>query len=249
MYHHVAPLQAVPPEPGQNEGWKVRISPQGFERHLVALRQRNYRFVSLAEIVDVIRKRGVEDSKTVAVTFDDGWVDNYQFALPVLQRLSIPATFFVTSKHLIDGTQDEERMSLTQLKELLDAGMSIGGHSRTHPELTKLALERAREEIAGCKADLEHALNVPIRFFAYPGGGVNRHVARLAEEAGYSAACSVLGPHENDRSSLYWLYRDLLTESMSTWRDRYRLSPTARKLFSFRVLRKLRLRLHTDRQS
>ena len=239
MYHHIAPLQAVPLVNEPNEGWEVRISPQGFERHLVALQRKGYRFASLAETVDDIRKRGVDDSKTVAVTFDDGWVDNYQFALPVLKRLSIPATFFVTSAHLGNGTQDEKRMSVAQLKELLVTGMSIGGHSRTHPDLTKLPPEQAREEIAGCKSDLGNALGVPIQFFAYPGGAFNRRVARLTQEAGYAAACSVLGPSRNDSSSLFWLYRDVLSESMNTWHDRYRLSTAARKLFSFRVRRRL----------
>lgn len=243
MYHHIAPIAAVPPVKGSNEGWEVRISPQGFERQLIALRQRNYRFVSLAEIVDDIRNRGMEDSKSVAVTFDDGWVDNYQFALPVLKRLSVPATFFVTSAHLRNGPQDEKRMSVAQLKELLAAGMSIGGHSRTHPDLTKLPPEQAREEIAGCKADLEQALGVPIQLFAYPGGAFNQNVARLTQGAGYTAACSVLGPSRNDTSSLFWLYRDLLTESMTTWGDRYRLCPAARRLLSFRITRRLKQQL------
>jgi|ERR1035437_444274 peptidoglycan/xylan/chitin deacetylase (PgdA/CDA1 family) len=243
MYHHIAPPQAVPSVREPSEGWKFTHSPHGFERQLVALRQRGYRFVSLAEIVADIRKRGVEDNRSVAVTFDDGWVDNYRFALPVLKRLSIPATFFVTSAHLGKGTRDEKKMGFAQLTELLDAEMSIGGHSRTHPDLTKLAPEQAREEIAGCKKDLEGALGVSIQFFAYPGGAFNRDVARLTQEAGYTAACSILGPAPNDTTSLFWLYRDLLTESMTTWGDRYRLCPAARRLLSFRVARRLRKRL------
>jgi peptidoglycan/xylan/chitin deacetylase (PgdA/CDA1 family) len=243
MYHHVAPVQAVPRVQAPNEGWEVRISPQGFERQLIALQGKGYCFVSLGEMVDDIRTKGVENSRTVAVTFDDGWVDNCRFALPVLKRLSVPATFFVTSAHLRSGTQDQKRMSVAQLKELLAAGMGIGGHSRTHPDLTKLAPEQTREEIAGCKADLEHALGVHVPFFAYPGGAFNRQVARLAEQVGFAAACSVLGPARNDTSSLYWLYRDTLTESLSSPHDIYRLSPVLRRLIDFRVKQRLRLRL------
>src|ERR1035441_3961404 len=155
MYHHIAPPQAVPLVREQIEGWEFTHSPQEFERQLIALRQRGYRFISLAEIVDDIRKRGVEDNRSVAVTFDDGWVDNYLFALPVLKGLSIPATFFVTTAHQGKGTQDEKRMSHAQLKELLGVGMTVGGHTRTHPTLTRLPLEQARAEIVGCKEDLQ----------------------------------------------------------------------------------------------
>jgi len=243
MYHHVAPIEAVPAVKEPNEGWELTISPQGFDRQLTELRCRGYRFVSLAEIVNDIRKRGVEDRKTVAVTFDDGWVDNYQFAFPVLKRLLIKATFFVTSAHLRNGTHDEKRMSLAQLKVLLDEGMTIGGHSRTHPDLTKMAPKQAREEISGCKADLENALGVEVQFFAYPGGIFNREVARLTEEAGYTAACSVLSPASNTTDSMFWLFRDVLSESMITMPDRYRLSRFARQVLSFRVKRRLKSRL------
>lgn len=240
LYHHVAPTGAIPRAPEASEGWHFTHSPEGFERQLLELRRRGYKFVSLAQLVNEIGKCGSESARTAVITFDDGWVDNYEFALPILKKLDVPATFFVTSAHLGEGTQDEKRLSVEQLKELLAARMSIGGHSRTHPNLTRLPLEQARAEIAGCKADLEEALGVKIQFFAYPGGAFNRDVAQLTQEAGYAAACSVLGPARNDRSSIYWLYRDVLTESINTWHDRYRLSPLARRVFSFRVRHKLK---------
>ena len=243
MYHHVAPPEAMPKDPAPLEGWNFTHSPEGFERQLVRLRQRGYRFVSLADLVEGIRKNRIEQAKTVVVTFDDGWVDNFIYALPILKRLAIPATFFCTTRHLQKGGEDAKKMNVAQLRELLAAGMTIGGHSHTHPNLAKLAMETAREEIAGCKKDLEQALGIEVRFFAYPGGAFNRDVARLTQEAGYTAACSVLGPARNDRSSMFWLYRDVLSESMNTWGDKYRLCPAARRLLEFRVLRRLKHKL------
>ena len=220
LYHHVAPARAVPAAWERSEGWNWRHSPEGFEGQLAELKRRNYDFVSLAELVDEIQRRGTEPPMSAVVTFDDGWLDNFEFALPVLKRLSIPATFFVTTAQRRDGVQDSKRMGLTQLRELVHSGMNVGGHSRSHPDLRKLPAEKASEEIRGCREDLEQKLGVCIRLFAYPGGAFNRQVARLTEEAGYIAACSVLGPCRNDTSSLFWLYRDLLTESMNTWGDR-----------------------------
>jgi peptidoglycan/xylan/chitin deacetylase (PgdA/CDA1 family) len=135
-------------------------------------------------------------------------------------------------------------MNVAQLKELLLAGMTVGGHGRSHTDLTKLPFEQARAEIAGCKEDLQQALGVPVQFFAYPGGAFNREIVRLTHEAGYTAACSVLGPALNDRSSLFWLYRDVLSEGMDTWHDRYRLNSLARRLLSFRVSRRLKVALN-----
>lgn len=239
LYHHVAPARAVPAAWERSEGWNWRHSPEGFEGQLAELKRRDYDFVSLAELVDEIQRRGTEPPMSAVVTFDDGWLDNFEFALPVLKRLSIPATFFVTTAQRRDGVQDSKRMGLTQLRELVHSGMSVGGHSRSHPDLRKLPAEEASEEIRGCREDLEQALGTSVRLFAYPGGAFNRRVARLTEEAGYSAACSVLGPHRNDSSSLFWLYRDVFSESLDSWHDRYRLSRLARNLLSLRVRRKL----------
>jgi peptidoglycan/xylan/chitin deacetylase (PgdA/CDA1 family) len=243
MYHHIAPPEAVPPEWEANEGWHFTRTPEGFERHLLELMRRGYRFISLEELVDDIHKRGAEDPNTVAVTFDDGWVDNFIFGLPVLKKLSVPATFFVTSGHIHNGEDDPRKMSVSQLKELLRARMTIGGHTRLHPDLTKLPLKDAGRSIGECKEDLETALGVPVRFFAYPGGAFNRQVAQLVRQAGYAAACAILGPDRNTTSSLFWLYRDLLSESMNNYHDRYRLSPVARALLSFRVRHRLRRQL------
>ncbi len=246
IYHHISPRDAVPPDWEPNEGWRFVHTPVGFERQLLELQQRGYRFVTLAELVDDIHKRGAEDTKTVAVTFDDGWVDNFTFGLPILTKLSVPATFFVTSGHIYRSEDDPRKMSVLQLKELLRAGMTVGGHTRLHPDLTRLPLEDAARRIALCKEDLEKALGVTIRFFAYPGGAFNRQVAQLVRDAGYDAACSILGPARNNTSSLFWLYRDLLSESMDNYHDRYRLSSLARRLLSFRVRRRLSQTLHVN---
>ena len=198
----------------------------------------------LADCVRTIRETGAEAPGVAQLTFDDGWLDNYRYALPILRDLGLTATFFVTTEHLHGGVDDPKKMTRDQLAELVDAGMTIGGHTRSHATLTRLAEDEATNEIAGCKEDLERSLGITVDLFAYPGGAFNASVARIVREAGYAAACSVLGPARNDASSTYWMYRDVLTEEMSSPRDRYRLSPGARRLLEFRVKRRLARQLN-----
>jgi peptidoglycan/xylan/chitin deacetylase (PgdA/CDA1 family) len=245
LYHHIAPVESIPKTADRvrDDGWRFTHSPEAFEFQMQELRRRGYRFVSLGQLVDEIHATGKESHDSFAVTFDDGWADNYLYAVPLLTKLGISATFFVTTRHVTDGRSDSGRMNCEQLREMAAQGMTIGSHTRTHPDLTRIPEAAARHEIAGSKADLERALRVPVDFLAYPGGAFNTRVAELAREAGYHAACSVLGPKRNDSNSLYWLYRDLLSPSLNTFGDYYRLSRVARRAFAFRVNRRLKNRL------
>lgn len=239
MYHHVVPADRPPAEPEAGEGWQFAHTPEGFERQLNAMRARGFDLIGLDAYVAEIESTGREPRRAAVVTFDDGWIDNHDFALPILRKLGVPATFFVTTNGW-DAGGAKGRMSPAQWRELRAQGMLIGGHTRTHPDLTRVSLADAKTEIAGCKADLESALCETVDFFAYPGGAFNRAVAEVARVAGWRAACSVLGPARNTRESLFHLYRDTLTESMDSWRDAYRLSPLARRAMEFRVLGKAR---------
>lgn len=243
MYHHVSPERPAASETGPDEGWGYLASPQGFARQLRALSRRGLRFVSLPEIVEAIRRDGREPDGVAAITFDDGWRDGYEHALPILLELGLTATFFLTTDHLGPGRKDPRKLDRAQILELISAGMTVGGHSRTHADLTRISEARARDEIAGCKQDLEQATGRGVTLFAYPGGEFNRRVVELTREAGYEAACSVLSPALNDRSSLFWMFRDLISEPMNTVGDRYRLSPWARRSLAWRVRRKVRGKL------
>ncbi len=148
--------------------------------------------------------------------------------------MGLTATF-----HIHKGIDDPQKMTVKQLLELLEAGMGIGGHTRTHPALTRISELQATDEIAGCKADIESALSIPVKLFAYPGGVFNSSIVRIVREAGYIAACSIIGFGQNDISSLFWLYRDVLTEEKNNLHDLFIFSPLARRLVFLRNKRLL----------
>jgi len=232
MYHHVCPVESVPPSGERHslEGWDYNLGPEDFEFQLESLLRRKFRFVTLDEYV----KRAVElnhgSGRMVAVTFDDGWRDNYDHAFPVLTRMGIPATFFVVSGPM-SGVADERRMTPAMLREMAAAGMEIGVHSRTHPNLTTLSKEQLDEEIGGCKTELEGMVGQPVRFLAYPGGRFNDAVVRCAQRHGILAACSVIPAGENNRAARYSLSRDVFTPRMNAMRDRILLLPGGRWLW------------------
>lgn len=239
MYHHVCPGEIVPPEHEKSAlaGWEYRVEPADFEKQLLWLRSKGYAFVPLAEYVRTLRNQGRIDGRIAAVTFDDGWRDNYEHAFPILQKLGIPATFFIVSGEMA-GVSPSLRMTPAMLRDLVDAGMEIGGHSRSHPNLAALPDDALDGEIHGCREDLTEAIGKPVRFFAYPGGRHDRRVIDACMRAGYEAACSVEPWGENDRSRMFQLYRDVLGGSGGWWRDLMVASRTGRLLC--RALRKWR---------
>jgi peptidoglycan/xylan/chitin deacetylase (PgdA/CDA1 family) len=229
MYHHVCPPEGIPAaaDTCALEGWDYTVGPEDFAFQLETLRRRKFQLVPLD---DYVRHAVDEDrgpGNRVAVTFDDGWLDNHTHALPVLSRLGIPATFFVVSGPMA-GVASERRMTPAMLRELVAAGMEIGAHTRTHPDLASLPEELLDWEIGGCMADIEEITGQAVRFLAYPGGRFNEAVVRCVERHGLLAACSVIAAGRNDGADRYRLSRDVFTPRMDGWRDRILLRPFGR---------------------
>jgi len=245
MHHHVCPRNEIPAISEQNEleGWSYTIEPERFEHQMQSLMNRGFRFVSMPEYVRQC-ETGRLSWGTATVTFDDGWRDNYDYAYPILRKLGVSATIFVVSGD-IDSIPPNRRMSDSQLRELASEGFTIGGHSRSHSNLTLLAKPELQREIGGCKDDLEQRLGQAVKFFAYPGGRFNQAVVDATQDAGYTAACSVLNGGVNGKKSLFWLYRDTFSAPINSIRDRIFLNPYARKLLGVRAQKNLRRILRT----
>lgn len=184
-YHRVAP--------GVHPG--VGVEPSEFSRQMSLLKRLGYEGISLR---DVKGENG--DRKTVVITFDDGYLDNFQHAGPILQENGFRATIFCVSKKtggLSDWTTDPvwsglPLMDKGHLRELHRLGFEIGSHSRTHPDLSRLPVSEAREEIEGSRRDLEDLLGTSVETFCYPYGAFSEATIELVRGAGYRYARSVL---------------------------------------------------------
>ena len=245
MYHHVCPPDLVPARQAPAEGWQYNIAPDLFRNQLQIIQQRGWRFVSLADYSSGLLDGTTRQRRLAAITFDDGWRDNWDFAVPVLAELKLPATIFVVSSD-ISGISTDRRMTDNQLRQLAGHGIVVGAHSRTHPRLTSLNAAELRSEVQGSRRELQDLTGTDVPFFAYPGGRFNRSVVDVVQAAGYTAACSIFGLACNDQSSLFWLYRDVFSDHCNTWRDRLRLSPAVRNCVGWRAARRVQMALDAD---
>lgn len=177
-----------------------------FRRQMLWLKEQG-RFVSLSEAQRRIRAPHNQEL-CVSVTFDDGYAENCDFAIPLMIELDIPCTYFVSSRYVRSRTpfphdanlgQKLEPNTAAQLRDMAAAGIEIGAHTRTHADLGRISDPRQmRDEIAGSRADLENLLGSPVRYFAFPYGlhaNMNRLAFCTAREAGYEAACSAYGAY------------------------------------------------------
>jgi peptidoglycan/xylan/chitin deacetylase (PgdA/CDA1 family) len=191
-YHSVHPNRPYP-----------STTPSLFEEHIGWLRA-HCRVTSLD---DLVAEAGT--GPTVAITFDDGYEDNHTYALPILERFGVAATFFVTTG-FIDrdprvvarfgrlwacSTDDLLPLTWSQVRELRDGGMTIGAHTRTHRNLARLPARDVEEELAIPVDVLGDRLGVSADLLAYPFGKPRVHVTSatemLAERAGYRLAAAV----------------------------------------------------------
>lgn len=164
----------------------------------------HFRVVSLRRLVEKMDRSEPLDRK-VAITFDDGYRDNYEYAAPVLKRIGLPATFFVVTDYIgsdVVAWWDEKIsvrqpwMTWNQVRELCREGFDIGTHTRTHPDMGKIGGAQAQDEILGSRLALEEKLSRPVDLFAYPYGRedqmteANREIVRAA---GLRCCCSCFG--------------------------------------------------------
>jgi peptidoglycan/xylan/chitin deacetylase (PgdA/CDA1 family) len=170
-------------------GSVISVRPATFGRQMEALAASGVRVVRLAE---------VRSGPGVALTFDDGFENFTEVAAPVLARYGFPATVFLVTDYC--GRQNDwpgqwagaprlSLMSWSRIQELSAAGIEFGAHTATHPDLSRLDGERAREEIVTSKRRIEDTTGRAVESFAYPYGAMNVEVRRLVAE-NFVVGCS-----------------------------------------------------------
>jgi len=189
-----------------------------FESMICEISQ-GYNPVSLEVLVRKIRKREELEPRSVVVTFDDGYRDNFLIAAPILQKYGVPATFFISSEY-IDSERvfswdensklDHPLMTWNEVRGLVKMGFDIGCHTANHYDLGQVNAEVATEEIFSSKKRIENEIGKNVTLFSFPFGRracMRTEYKEIVKEAGFDCCCSAYGGKVNNSSDLYGLHR------------------------------------------
>lgn len=193
MYHMIA---------GPRRGARfngLRVAPSAFERQLRWLREHGWQSFTVSELLDTGRAL---PEKAYAITFDDGYEDNFTQALPLLRKYGCKATLYLVvdrfdrdwsvqrKAHHDEGElRREPKLSDAQVRELLDSGcFELGSHSVTHANFAQLGNTAVARELHDSRGALQQRFGVTVNSFAYPFGIYRPELGELVRRAGYRSA-------------------------------------------------------------
>jgi len=210
MYHHVAP----------NPGDMITVTPEVFDSQMRSLKQGGYRTLSLDETAAFISGSFVPKEKCAVITFDDGYLDNYIHAWPVLKKYGIRAAIFLVTEWVDRATEVARQTSApgtdcpthAEAKRFIAAGeydkvimtwqtakrmqdetggfVEFHSHTATHCDCAAAAPEELAKELRLSKEAIERELGAPCNHLCWPKGRYNQKAVELADAAGYMTVCT-----------------------------------------------------------
>lgn len=171
---------------------------RAFELQMRVLKGLRYRSITLAELARTLADGRPLPRRSVVITIDDGYRDNFEIARPILRNLGMQATLFPVSGRLGAANdwndsgvnQGRSMLSEAELREMSDAGFEVGAHTRSHPHLPELDPAASAAEIDSSRADLEALTGGPVATFAYPYGEFTDETVAMVSAAGFDGACT-----------------------------------------------------------
>lgn len=195
MYHYVRDVDAI----ADPLGYRLSVSPEAFAAQLEWIDEQGYTTVRMDTVAACLKGTHRCPPKPLAITFDDGYLDSYTTALPLLQEHGFVATFYIISS--VVGYPNY--MGWEELQALRNAGMEIGSHTVSHPDVTMVSRGVAYAEINDSKQTLEERLDIPVVSFCYPIGKFTAQTEWLVAEAGYESATTTYQSwYQGDRYAL-----------------------------------------------
>ena len=178
------------------------VPPGRFVSQLDYLLDRGVTFINEDRFLEALDGERDERAREVLLTFDDGYGELLERAVPALESRRIPAHIFVVTRFI--GKENDwdlplpgmrrRHLSESEMRDLSHRGFSFGSHTRTHRDLTRLDPDETREELSGSKGELEAIIDRPVRSLSYPFGRFDSRVSGEASAAGYEAAFSMYPP-------------------------------------------------------
>lgn len=200
MYHNVRPIDFKSTNAFVSD---LTLPPTEFELQLRYLKDRGISTVTMEDLNLYLAGRRELPARSVVLTFDDGFENNYLYAMPLLKRYGFVGTFYI-----IPGMIGQnEYMSWREAQEMVSGGMEIGSHTMSHPDLAKASASAREWQLVESKRVLQEKLGVSIRSLSYPSGAYNQDVVAAAKKAGYVIAVTTQYGTIQDRRKIMDLPR------------------------------------------
>ncbi|AEB76861.1 polysaccharide deacetylase family protein [Clostridium botulinum] len=196
----------------------VRLPKENFENQMKYLKDNNYTTLTLDELYSFFENNIPIPKKSVVLTFDDGYKDNYETAYPILKKYGFKATVFVITNCIDTG----EYLTSEQLKELDKNGFDVQSHTANHETLTQLPYDKQYDTVAKSKGKLEKLLNKEVKFIAYPCGKYNNDTIKAVKNAGYKMAVTTDGRWSDKSDGIFTLDRVFISgfHNINTFKNR-----------------------------
>ncbi|MDP3779280.1 MAG: polysaccharide deacetylase family protein [bacterium] len=204
-YHNIRPDDKKMPA-------EVFMTPEEFEHELRYLKENGFQSIAFDDLTRAIQFGAKIPEKSIILTFDDSWGGQYVYALPLLQKYAFKGAFFIWT----DMLDKRGYLSSQQLRELASSGMEIGGHGKSHFDLTKVAdAVILRTEVNEDKKALEEKAGTKINNFAYPFGTFNTTVTDAVIAAGYRSARATTKGAYHDSDTLFALHANVMSRDFN----------------------------------
>lgn len=194
MYHNITENY-----PAETAG--ANITPELFKKHIQTILNLGYTPISLSHYYAYMTGNKTIPENPIIITFDDGYLSNYEIAFPILKEYNVPAAIFIVTSTVgltpESGLVSYPHFTWEQAKIMQDSSLiEINSHTHTHKNITELSVSELQKEIRLSKYLIEKNLNKYCYTFAYPYGGYRSDIEKLIRYAGYKMHIKV-----NDNST------------------------------------------------
>ncbi len=179
------------------------VKPEVFDEEMKLLHDWGYTTITTELLIKAINEGADLPPRPIVITFDDGHLNNYSTAFPIMQKYGFTGVLYIVGNYI--GA--ENYMNAGQIKEMAAAGWEVGSHSMSHADLNSLDPERQRYEVVESRKLLEETLGVPVLTIAYPFGVSNSGVIDYAIFAGYIGGMGLGFTYDQGTTNLYNMQR------------------------------------------
>jgi peptidoglycan/xylan/chitin deacetylase (PgdA/CDA1 family) len=187
MYHYVS----SPPENADQYRVDLSVEPETFRAQLSWLKEHGYYTIDLYDVIEVLVTGDEPPEKAVVLTFDDGYIDNYEYAYPILEEFGFTGTFFIATEFI--DFEYKGYMTWEMIEEMAAKGHRFESHTKSHPDLSILKRNGHVWQILGSQETLAAHIGYKPRFIAYPSGQYSDLTLEMVESLSLWAAVTTQG--------------------------------------------------------